>query len=134
MRMPSVRYTSLMNLEKDGQSTVVVIGGGFAGLAACRTLRKKFNVVLIDAKEYFEYYPGVLRAYVHPMEHGKLYAMYQQVCDDMQCRFVWGEAKDVNPVQKTVKVSTISGKKRKTYQLPLPHCMLRQPIRPLHDL
>jgi len=110
----SVRqHHSIMPTERPGFSTVVVIGGGFAGLAACRTLRKKFNVILVDAKEYFEYYPGILRAYVHPIEHRKLYAMYQQVCDKMEVRFIWGEAKSVDPDKKTVLVNPISRHKDK---------------------
>ena len=40
---------------------VVIIGGGFAGTIVARRLSNKFEVTLIDNKDYFEYIPGVLR-------------------------------------------------------------------------
>ena len=45
---------------------VVIIGAGFAGLHALRRLRSRFDVTLIDRKRYFEYTPGILRAFVEP--------------------------------------------------------------------
>lgn len=45
---------------------VLVIGGGFAGFVVARHMRHHYKVTLIDAKEYFEYTPGILRAFVHP--------------------------------------------------------------------
>lgn len=45
---------------------VVIVGGGFAGRRARRALLGKFEVVLIDAKGYFEYTPSVLRCLVEP--------------------------------------------------------------------
>lgn len=48
----------------------IVIGGGFAGSLAAKKLEKKFNVTLIDTKNYFEFTPGVLRSIVKP-EHVK---------------------------------------------------------------
>ena len=39
---------------------VVVVGGSFAGLAACRYLSSNAEVTLIDPKEFFEYTPGIL--------------------------------------------------------------------------
>lgn len=43
---------------------IVVIGGGFAGSFLAKRLENKFNVTLIDAKDYFEFTPGVLRVLV----------------------------------------------------------------------
>ena len=45
---------------------VVVIGGSFAGLAASQKLASKCDVTLVDFKNYFEYTPGILRAFVDP--------------------------------------------------------------------
>lgn len=45
---------------------VVIVGGGFAGRSARRALRGDFEVVLIDAKGYFEYTPSMLRCLVEP--------------------------------------------------------------------
>ena len=49
---------------------IVVIGGGFAGSHIARELEDKFNVTLIDSKDYFEFTPGILRTIVEP-EHIK---------------------------------------------------------------
>lgn len=49
---------------------VVIIGGGFAGAYAAKKLEKDFSVTLIDAKDYFEFTPSVLRTIVEP-EHMK---------------------------------------------------------------
>mmetsp|Transcript_11563 Transcript_11563/g.26359 ORF Transcript_11563/g.26359 Transcript_11563/m.26359 type:complete len:460 (+) Transcript_11563:80-1459(+) len=108
-----MRQSALLKDEPE-RPCVVVVGGGFSGLAACRRLRKKFNVVLVDAKEYFEYYPGILRAYLHPAEHGKLCAMYQQVCDGMDCRFVWAEVTSINPIERSVAVKCMAQESEQT--------------------
>jgi hypothetical protein len=51
---------------------VGILGGGFAGLTAARTLvshHPGIEVCLVDQREYFEYTPGILRAWVEPSEH-----------------------------------------------------------------
>ena len=45
---------------------VLVVGGSFSGGFVARDLKKHFHVTVVDAKEYFEYTPGVLRAFVKP--------------------------------------------------------------------
>jgi len=71
---------------------VLVIGGGFAGFVVARHMRKHFEVTLIDAKEYFEYTPGILRAFVHPDHFAPLTFTYQPVLEEcMNVRFIWGE-------------------------------------------
>ena len=37
---------------------VLVIGGGFSGLLVARDMGKKYDVTVVDAKEFFEYTPG----------------------------------------------------------------------------
>jgi len=53
---------------------VAVVGGGFAGLTAARELarHKGVEVLLLDQRSYFEYTPGILRAWVKPEVHRKL--------------------------------------------------------------
>ena len=46
--------------------SVVIVGASFAGLWAQRALSSRFDVTLIDLKDYFEYTPGVLRLVVEP--------------------------------------------------------------------
>ncbi|MBI2106459.1 FAD-dependent oxidoreductase [Candidatus Woesearchaeota archaeon] len=38
---------------------IVIIGGGFCGSYCARNLEKKFDVTLIDSKDYFEFTPGI---------------------------------------------------------------------------
>lgn len=45
---------------------VVIIGGGFAGSTIAKKLQGRFDVTLIDNKDYFEFTPGILRTIVHP--------------------------------------------------------------------
>ncbi|PIN92746.1 hypothetical protein COU54_05800 [Candidatus Pacearchaeota archaeon CG10_big_fil_rev_8_21_14_0_10_31_24] len=54
---------------------VIVIGGGFAGSYVARSLEDKFNVILIDSKEYFEFTPSILRTLVEPEHLSKI-----QIC------------------------------------------------------
>ncbi len=42
---------------------VLVVGGGFSGLLVARDLAKKFNVTVVDAKEFFEYTPGIIEIF-----------------------------------------------------------------------
>ena len=56
--------------SKRPRQRVVIVGGGFAGRVARRLLKKNFEVVLVDAKGYFEYVPSTLRCFVEP-NHAK---------------------------------------------------------------
>ena len=53
---------------------VAVVGGGFAGLTAARNLASHagVEVLLCDQRSYFEYTPGILRAWVEPQTHTRL--------------------------------------------------------------
>eukprot|EP00438_Fugacium_kawagutii_P004715 Skav217795 [mRNA] locus=scaffold1782:366722:371593:- [translate_table: standard] len=103
---------------------VLIIGGSFSGLAAGRDLGSHYLVTIIDAKErcwglgyqgrskakegwewsseYFEYTPGVLRAYVKPKHLDALTFTLQPVIETrMACKYIWGEVKELNGEQKT---------------------------------
>ena len=56
------------------KARIAVLGGGFAGLTAARTLAadKHCEVRLFDQRDYFEYTPGILRAWVEPGVHKRL--------------------------------------------------------------
>ena len=59
---------------RDPPTRVAVLGGGFAGLTAARTLAATpgLEVLLVDQREYFEYTPGILRAWVDTRAHARL--------------------------------------------------------------
>merc|ERR1719298_188617 len=79
------------------QRRVLVIGGSFAGLCVARDLKNHFLVTIVDAKEFFEYTPGVLRAYVKPKHLDALTFTLQPVIETkMQAKFVWGEVLELN--------------------------------------
>ncbi len=56
---------------------VVVIGGGFAGSLIARKLKKEFNLILIDSKNYFEFTPGILRTIVKPKHINKIQILHK---------------------------------------------------------
>jgi hypothetical protein len=84
------------------QRRVLVIGGGFAGLACGRDLKSEFLVTIVDAKEFFEYTPGVLRAYVKPKHLDALTFTLQPVIEGrMGCKFIWGEVLKLDGQERT---------------------------------
>jgi len=75
---------------------VLVVGGSFSGLFAARDLKNHFMVTVVDAKEFFEYTPGVLRAYVKPAHLDALTFTLQPVIEHkLGCKFIWGEVKEL---------------------------------------
>jgi len=71
---------------------VLVIGGQFSGTFSARCLKKQFDVTVVDAKEYFEYTPGVLRAYVKPCHLDALTFLLEPVIRrKMGVEFILGE-------------------------------------------
>merc|ERR1711865_369447 len=76
---------------------VLVVGGGFAGLCCGRDLANHFLVTIVDAKEFFEYTPGVLRAYTKPKHLDALTFTLQPVIEaKMGCKYIWGEVTNLN--------------------------------------
>ena len=63
------------NPQQRQKPKVAVLGGGFAGLTAARRLKNNRaigEVILLEQKHYFEYTPGILRAWVDAHEHRRL--------------------------------------------------------------
>ena len=56
---------------------VVIVGGGFAGAYIARNLENKYDVVLIDTKDYFEFTPSVLRAIINPAHMKKIQVLHK---------------------------------------------------------
>src|SRR3989344_1545994 len=51
---------------------IIIIGGGFAGSFLAKKLENKFQVTLIDTKDYFEFTPGILRTIIEPEHYSKV--------------------------------------------------------------
>jgi NADH dehydrogenase FAD-containing subunit len=87
---------------------VLVIGGQFGGTFVARDLKKHFNVTVVDAKEFFEYTPGVLRAYVKPAHLDALTFTLQPVLErKMGVKYIWGEVKQLDGEKKIATIKTM---------------------------
>ena len=66
------------------------VGGSFVGLCVALVMQNKFLVTIVDAKEYFKYNPGVLRAHVKPKHLDALRFTLKPVIEDsMGCKLIW---------------------------------------------
>jgi len=94
---------------------VLVVGGSFSGLCVARALKSDFQVTIVDAKEYFEYTPGVLRAYVKPRHLDALTFNLQPVIETkMGCKYIWGEVKKIDGAERTATIKPIFGQDAET--------------------
>jgi len=97
------------------QRRVLIIGGSFAGLCCARDLKNHFLVTIVDCKEYFEYTPGVLRAYVKPKHLDALTFTIQPVIEErMGCKFIWGEVTKLDGPEQTATIKPMFSEKEET--------------------
>jgi len=67
-------------------------------LCVGRDLKDHFLVTIVDCKEFFEYTPGVLRAYVKPKHLDALTFTLAPVIEQrMGCKYIWGEVLEITP-------------------------------------
>jgi hypothetical protein len=94
---------------------VFIIGGSFCGLVCARDLTHAFLVTIADAKEYFEYTPGVLRAYVKPKHLDALSFTLQPVIETkMHSKYIWGEVKTLDAEARTASLKPMFSKQVET--------------------
>lgn len=75
---------------------VVVIGAGPSGLFCADRLRHHFEVSVVDNKEYFEFTPGILRAFLEPTHHSKITFDLRDVLENkLGVEFVPGTASGI---------------------------------------
>uniref|UniRef100_A0A7S4T1Y1 FAD/NAD(P)-binding domain-containing protein n=1 Tax=Alexandrium monilatum TaxID=311494 RepID=A0A7S4T1Y1_9DINO len=73
-------------------------------------MKADFNVTVVDAKEYFEYTPGILRAFVKPSHYDALTFLLEPVlAKRMGVRFVLGEVKRLEAQGADVKLLAEGG-------------------------
>eukprot|EP00927_Polykrikos_kofoidii_P025071 TRINITY_DN22614_c0_g1_i1.p1 TRINITY_DN22614_c0_g1~~TRINITY_DN22614_c0_g1_i1.p1 ORF type:complete len:478 (+),score=79.73 TRINITY_DN22614_c0_g1_i1:74-1507(+) len=93
---------------KGQKRRALIVGGGLAGLAAAWELRKQFRVTLVDAKEYFEFTSGILRAYADPAHWDSLVFMYHDMLErNYGVRFMLGEVVSIDSKARNVQVKTM---------------------------
>ncbi|CAD8053276.1 unnamed protein product [Paramecium sonneborni] len=51
---------------KNSKKTLLIIGGGFAGMTIITQTYKQFNIILLDQKSYFEFIPSIFNCFIHP--------------------------------------------------------------------
>jgi len=104
---------------------VLVIGGGFSGLLCARDLHKHFNVTVVDAKEFFEYTPGILRAYVKPGHFDALTFTVQSVLErKLHVKFLWGEVKTLDGENMTAQVKPMFATGGSLETLSFDYCLI----------
>ncbi|MBI5804292.1 FAD-dependent oxidoreductase [Candidatus Pacearchaeota archaeon] len=100
---------------------IVVIGGGFAGSHIAKQLERKFDVILVDTKDYFEFTPGILRTIVEPEHIRKIQVLHKNYLT--KTKIVVDEVKEVgkNYVQlknKTMKFDYLAICSGSSYNAP----------------
>jgi len=87
---------------------VLIVGGQFSGLFCARDLKAHFHVTIVDAKEFFEYTPGILRCYVKPAHFDSLSFTLQPIIErSMGVKFIWGEVTELDGVKCVATVKPI---------------------------
>lgn len=82
---------------------VIIIGGGFAGSFVARKLeREKFDVTLIDTKDYFEFTPSILRTIVEPEHIKKIQVLHRHYLK--KTKIIIGEVREIS--KNSVKVDS----------------------------
>ena len=92
---------------------VVVIGGGFVGAMVSRKLEKKFQVVLIDTKDYFEFTPSILRTIVKPKHMRKIQVLHKHYLH--RARVIHGSVKEISDGKVKVDVAVSGLHKKKSF-------------------
>ena len=95
-----------------GQSTynqfiprLLIIGGGFAGLRLAVNMSKsKFNILLVDRKDFFEYSPSVPELYRRPEKFSKLIIKFEESID--RNNFVQAGLSYIERNQATIKCTS----------------------------
>jgi len=102
---------------------VLIVGGGLAGLAAARELRGRFRVTVVDAKEYFEFTSGIMRAYADPSHWDSLTFVYKEILERVfGVGFIWGEVIAIDGDAKYAHVKTMFAKEEDV--VPFDFCII----------
>ena len=116
--IPLKIFTSIFGWLRPSQDRkalphVVIIGGSFSGLWCTRFLEDKFRITLVDAKDFWEYTPGVLRLLVDEAHVRNITA--PALHPHSKASFVHGKLVGLSPSDQTVQVVTTTGKEEVIY-------------------
>ena len=65
--------------KKETKKNALIIGGGFAGIRLYHLIKDKFNVLLFDYKDYFEFTPDITSAIADPKVYKDINFQYKEV-------------------------------------------------------
>jgi NADH dehydrogenase FAD-containing subunit len=87
---------------------VVIVGGGFCGAFAALKLDDdpRFETILVDTKEYFEYTPSILKAFCNPAAHESILQPHSEIVKNG--RVIIGEVRAVREDCIAVNYETIT--------------------------
>lgn len=93
-----------MNIPPTKQPRVVIIGGGFAGIALARKLRKKnVQLVMIDRHNYHNFQPLMYQVATGGLEAGSIaYPIRKIIQEFPDCYFRLGHVREIDPKSKTI--------------------------------
>lgn len=90
---------------------IVVLGGGFAGVATVHNLRKKFSkgeakITLIDKRSYHLFTPSLYEVATSEEPKGNIAFPFTELFDK-KVTFIKAQVLSVNPKEQTIKVKTV---------------------------
>jgi NADH dehydrogenase len=89
---------------------IVIVGGGFAGLACARDLgAERFDVTLVDARSCFEFLPNIHELVSGVKDANSVRLPLAKVVEGMGHEFLRGTVTALNPDARTANV----GKRRR---------------------
>jgi len=124
----SARFQMPLLSVQNVKPRLLVIGGQFSGTFVCRELRQDFDITLVDAKEFMEFTPGILRAFVRPSHFDSLSFTLEPVMVNMRVKFLAGEVKKLGfedgQVQAEIKALNGDGEFGGLMNLNFDYCVI----------
>jgi NADH dehydrogenase len=91
--------------RRDGRPEVVVLGGGFAGLAALRSLPPRYRTTLVDARPAFEFLPNLHELLSGRKSPGDLRLPLRPLAARAGARFLRARVVEIDPVARRVHLA-----------------------------
>ncbi|EAR87487.1 pyridine nucleotide-disulfide oxidoreductase (macronuclear) [Tetrahymena thermophila SB210] len=94
-----------MGQSNSTKKTVLIIGGSFGGLTAAKILAKKFNVIVVDKKTFFEFTPSFHYALQNPDYIDRITADIQNYANKNNFKFIRASVTKLDSNQATLQES-----------------------------